>query len=681
MTAVLAAVSVAETRLGTRAALRRVLFSAMSPVARAGSARAASIALALCALLGCDRGEPSPAPAPSSSEVAAPSASSLPAASEPASPSPAERLAPLAGPCAESGDTFVFVAPRAPFVGAPLRLRAIGETDGGGELVLRGPDGALVASSSTALGGPPYVVSLDATPAQVGTYRAALVRPGAAGLAMVACRDVVVAAQATPVGGSWSAVWPVTAAWDRRSEAVYSAWVQELFDAPLAERFSYPALHHLLYDPARNFLHGHAGPEPTADTAGAPVIDPDCADFPYFLRAYVARALGLPFAYSSCTRGSGGAPPTCTKRGSPLGTRPASGPGTFASLAPFLRVTLADAVHSGNGRLPAERDLGDYYAIRLSRETLRPGVVYADPYGHMLVVVRRLAETAERGGVLLAVDGQPDGTIGRKRFYRGNFLFELDPALGSPGFKRFRPVVLAGEGTRTLGNAAIAASPAYGDFGLEQYANGKEGFYDLVEDVLTAAPEPPARALAELVDALEEQVHARVTSVENAEVWKQKDPRSIDMPKGAAIFETVGPWEDFSTPSRDLRLLIALDVVRGFPERVVRRASRYVLPEGAPLAKVREDLEAELARVLASRSFTYRRSDGAAQSLTLAELLARAEALEMAYNPNDCTEVRWGAPEGSEEAAACKRRASPGQRLRMQRQRAWFHERRRPPRE
>jgi hypothetical protein len=641
---------------------------------------ALALPLALSTLLGCARSEPSPSPSasvPSFPEVSAPSAAPV----EAPAPSPAERLALLAGPCEERDDAFVFVAPRAPFVGATLRLRALSETDGGGELMLRGPDGALVASSSASLGGPPYVVSLDLSPTQAGTYRAALVRRGAQGLAMVACHDVLVAAQPTPVGGSWSAVWPVTAAWDRRSEAVYSAWVQELFDAPLSERFSYPALHHLLYDPARNFLHGHAGAEPTPETPGAPVIDPDCADFPYFLRAYFARALGLPFAYSSCTRGSSGAPPTCTKRGSPLGTRPTSGPGTFASLAPFLRVTLADAVHSGNGRLPAERDLGDYYAIRLSRETLRPGVVYADPYGHLLVVVRRLAETAERGGVLLAVDGQPDGTIGRKRFYRGNFLFELDPALGSAGFKRFRPVVLAGAETRTLGNAAIAASPAYGDFGLEQYASGKEGFYDLVEDVLTAAPAPPARALAELVDALEEQVRARVISVDNAEVWKQKDARSIDMPKGAAIFETVGPWEDFSTPSRDLRLLIALDVVRDFPARVVRRASRYVLPEGASPDVVRKELEAELGRVLASRSFAYRRSDGMEQTLTLAELLTRAEALEMAYNPNDCVEVRWGAPEGSEEAAACKRRASPGQRVRMARQRAWFHERKRPPRE
>ena len=52
----------------------------------------------------------------------------------------------------------------------------------------------------------------------------------------------------------------------------------------------------------------------------------------------------------------------------------------------------------------------------------------------------------------------------------------------------------------------------------------------------------------------------------------------------------------------------------------------------------------------------------------------------MAYNVNDCVELRWGAREGSEEAATCKRRAPQAQRAKMTGYRAWFHERRRPPR-
>ena len=41
------------------------------------------------------------------------------------------------------------------------------------------------------------------------------------------------------------------------------------------------------------------------------VIRPDCADLPYFLRAYFAFKMGLPFGYAKCTRGGGGDAPRC----------------------------------------------------------------------------------------------------------------------------------------------------------------------------------------------------------------------------------------------------------------------------------------------------------------------------------------------------------------------------------
>ena len=61
-------------------------------------------------------------------------------------------------------------------------------------------------------------------------------------------------------------------------------------------------------------------------------------------------------------------------------------------------------------------------------------------------------------------------------------------------------------------------------------------------------------------------------------------------------------------------------------------------------------------------------------------MIDRATDLEMAYNLNDCVELRWGAPEKSDEASTCKRHASRAQRAKMTEYRAWFHERRRPPR-
>jgi hypothetical protein len=152
------------------------------------------------------------------------------------------------------------------------------------------------------------------------------------------------------------------------------------------------------------------------------------------------------------------------------------------------------------------------------------------------------------------------------------------------------------------------------------------------------------------------------------------------MPDGAAIFETTGAWEDFATPARDLRLLIAIDVVRGFPERIARRPERYAMPRGKSVADVKTELDNVLASELAARKFSYTRSDGSSWTLALKDVADRSTALEMAYNLNDCVELRWGAPEKSEEASTCKRRAPSGQRGKMTDYRAWFHERRRPPR-
>ena len=182
------------------------------------------------------------------------------------------------------------------------------------------------------------------------------------------------------------------------------------------------------------------------------------------------------------------------------------------------------------------------------------------------------------------------------------------------------------------------------------------------------------------VGRIDEQVKVRVTSVENGRKFQASGRGNAEMPDGPAIFETSGAWEDFSTPARDLRLLIALDVVRNFPDRVARRPERYAMPKDKSVADVKAQLEAVLASELAERKFSYTRTDGSSWTLALKDMMDRASALEMAYNPNDCVELRWGAPDKSQESATCARHAPAGQRAKMAEYRAWFHERRRPPR-
>jgi hypothetical protein len=632
----------------------------------------------LAAALGLPTCAADPPPAP----PAAPSASA--AASAPA-PVVTAAAGPVCGP--GNGAVRFFVTPRAPAAGKPLRVIATSSANVAGRLVVRDEIGTAIGHPAERRGTSPPFWVFD-LPQPSGTLRARVeADPGPDGVpvppwldATVSCAEITVAQAATPPPRSFSPfVWVPAKEWTRAAEDLFSAWIEALFDAPLEDSLTWPVLHDVLRDPKRNFLHDHLGRGEDEGGQKGISIDPDCADLPYFLRAYFAFKLDLPFGYSGCTRGSAGMPPKCVKWRNVKDARVEPRNDPPRAFGNFLRTTLADAVHSGNGRVPATADDGDYYPVPLTAASLRPGTIFADPYGHVLIVVKRIPQTKERGGILLAVDGQPDGTVARRRFWRGNFLFALDPALGSAGFKRFRPITVAGR-PRALSNDEIAKHPEYSDYALDQYQGSADDFYDKVEDALSPEPLDPERALLETIDALEEQVKGRVRSVQNGVEHFQKGKGRIDMPEGAEIFETTGAWEDFSTPSRDLRLLIAIDIVTRFPERLARRSARFAMPAGKKPDEVRADLEKRLAEELSRRTFSYTRSDGSAFSLSLADLIARATDLEMAYNPNDCPETRWGAPKASPEAATCKRRAAGDQRLKMNKARAWLHDRRRPPR-
>src|SRR4029077_7929110 len=127
------------------------------------------------------------------------------------------------------------------------------------------------------------------------------------------------------------------------------------------------------------------------------------------------------------------------------------------------------------------------------------------------------------------------------------------------------------------------------DFSLDQAKLGIEDFYDRMDDVMSKSPLDPLRAMKEAITSLEEQVKTRGTSVENGRKYQSSGRGDAEMPDGATIFETTGAWEDFATPSRDLRVWIAIDVVRGCPERVARRPERYAMPSGKSVADVKAE--------------------------------------------------------------------------------------------
>jgi hypothetical protein len=635
-----------------------------------------------------------------------------------------------AAPCEETAEIAILPTPVAPWTGAPLRVLVAAEKPVEAELSLIGPDGAVAARSRDAHGGPPYYWYAEVAAPAAGAWRVTLARAASAGACSTITREIDVNAK-KPAGphSSEGSVWPLHNSWRRTTENLYSAWIAKLFEAPLEAEPSWKAWHQVLRDKSRNVLFNYLG---IGEDNVALSLRPDCADFAYFLRAYFAFKMGLPFGYSNCSRGTGGAPPHCyqwfdilhpeiTRPAPPpeqaaaaeqatATTTPAPGPpptllqrlfapgeagpqdvpqpltpaapppppkrlGLSGTFGQYLRA-VGDVVHSGSVRVSAGDDNTDFYTVPLTQETLRPGTVYADPYGHVLMLVQRVPEANGAAGVFLAVDAEPDGSVTRKRFWRGNFLFVHEPKLGSPGFKRFRPIVREESGAlRRLTNNEIARNPQYGDYSAEESQLATEDFYDKMDEVMSPEPLDPRRAMGAAIEALEEQVKTRVTAVENGRKWQTTAHGDGAMPDGASIFETNGAWEDFATPARDFRLLIAIDVVRNYPDKVARHPERYAIPFGRSGADVKAELQSVLAAELAARKFSYTRSDGSQWTLSLKDVIDRMADFEMGYNLNDCVEVRWGAAEESEEAATCNRHAPAAQRAKMTDYRTWFHER------
>ena len=576
----------------------------------------------------------------------------------------------LAAECLPGPGIAVLASPDVPVAGYPVQVLVATEMPFGhiaGRVFFAGAQADAMATARG--GGPPYWAVLQFVPPESGAHQLTVTLDG-----RHHCQVIAVNQDSSPRPAARS-VWLAHRQWDRGFENLYSAWLEHLFSDP--EGTSWPALHELTRSPQHNLLHNHLdlGEDAAAGTRTLR-MEPDCADNPYFLRAYFAWKLGLPFGFYQCDRGRQGRDPRCagwTTQGAPRGARH-----PVRAFHLFLR-RLKSAVHSSSARTALDSNTSDLYPLPLTPTALRPGTVFADPYGHTLMLVRRQPQTAGGPGLLMAVDAQPDGTVTIKRFWRGNFLFATESVIGGPGFKAFRPVFSAGATFVPLSNDELAETTEFTPFALAQKGLDTTAFYDAMSRVVNPLPMAPELAYRQLHDALFEQVMTRVKAVENGEAWAARNAgRTVAMPEGIAIFQTSGPWEDFSTPARDLRLLIALDAVVDFPERLMRIPDSFILPPGTSATQMADRLRGLSAQWTDEVRFKYMRSDGSAVELTLADLFLRVRSLEMGYNPNDCPEIRWGAAPESAEVSTCSRRAPRSQRRQMGRYRDWFRTRRRP---
>ena len=328
--------------------------------------------------------------------------------------------------------------------------------------------------------------------------------------------------------------------WDSSTETLYSAWINALFQ-DFDEQASWTSLNEVTQLKDHNFLYNYLSlGEDNPENKNKIIMEPDCADNPFFLRAYFAWKLGLPFGFHRCDRGFLGGSPK-TDQWITNGNQ--GGENTVAGFNSFLRI-LKNGVHSGTARTALNDDSSDYYPVALERGALRPGTVYADPYGHTLILVSWKPQKNDHPGLLLAADAQPDKTIAIKRFWKGNFLFNTSNVIGEPGFKAFRPILLNNGKLSLMPNKALNASSGFTPFSLMQHKMESDAFYLTMERIINPKPLDPEDAMLDLIQALHEQLLVRVKSVANGEAYLKSNPGAvIPMPSSAnAVFQAGGQW-------------------------------------------------------------------------------------------------------------------------------------------
>ncbi|MBI5489637.1 MAG: hypothetical protein HY905_20050 [Deltaproteobacteria bacterium] len=580
----------------------------------------------------------------------------------------------------EEGPISLVVSPARPVAGHPLRIFAVADHELDVErLTVEDDDGTRPLAPIEAWGGPPWAwaAMLEAAPA--GRPKLCLIVRGPE--ASTSCVRVDVLTDPPPAEiPLGSGVWPIERGWDRSAERIYSAWIARLFLTEPGMSAGWRPLHQATRDRQRNLLWNHLGlGEDEAESPASVAMAPDCGDTPYFLRAYFAWKMRLPFAAHLCPRGDPGEGPGCDGR-------------YFTNLAPafddvadpverfnrFLADALARWIHSGTARTLPEDEFSDFYPLELSRAALRPGTIFVDPRGHLMVLTRWLPGTEDRIGTLFAIDGHPDQSITYKRFSPSIFFYS--PKARTGGFKAFRPVVFEDGAFCFASNAELADDPPSTRYSLDQFSfPDAAAFHAHVAGLLNPYPPDPVLAFRDRMELLLELLVDRESAVRHAvEYMESTGWATVPIPDGAAIFATAGPWEDYASPARDLRLLIAADELLGFPQLVRESPGLFRMPEARTAEQLDADVAAAWEQGLRELSFAYTRSDGGSWTLTLGDFMDRLSAFELAYNPNDCPELRWAAPEASDELSTCSHRAPAPQRRLMAGYRGWFSARRQP---
>lgn len=465
--------------------------------------------------------------------------------------------------------------------------------------------------------------------------------------------------------------WVITkSTWTSQDEARYSAFIQSLGRSKCND--------------VHSCITGPGNPYRSSDPSDVRFYS-DCADFPYFLRAYFAWKNELPFSYIGSVRSFDADerkknPPVLIpgEELKPLDSR-YSALGNYAvgrtTLIPSDGKTLdffssmarlQNTVFSGTLRIGPSTTAGiasDFYSPAIKLGSIRPGTTIYDPNGHVAVIYDILPD-----GRVLHFDAHPDNSVTHGTFSAK--FSRSSPAQGA-GFKNFRPFEWVGakprsDGSRGLtgGKLIFKSDSDIADFDVTQYygsppvvsdwkagtfeKNGRSlNFHEYVRSQLATEKISPVVEFQSALEDLCNNMRERAASVEAAlrkNIHLKPHPDTLP----ANLFGSEGDWENFSTPGRDTRLRASFLQLQS---NVETRYQQWIQNDFSDMKYSGENLKKDLLRAFHGVNLmcpvSYTNSNG--KKIHLGFELAIRRLFKMSFDPYHCPELRWGASHPQEK--------------------------------
>jgi len=459
--------------------------------------------------------------------------------------------------------------------------------------------------------------------------------------------------QASAPAASWRVL---RTAWTDQDERAFEEFIERIGESDCR------TVHECLTSAKSNPLYRASNPT-------GMFFNADCADLPYLLRAYFAWKNGLPFAYSASVTPAGR--DSSDIRFNDVGVRISSrrdltGPTIDARREIPQMLGLVTSAHFRYAPDYSGPLLPDHYPVKITRESIKPGTILYDPYGHLAVVYKVTAQ-----GRVHFIDAHPGNDLTRGVYGKAHKRYI--PEVGG-GFKRWRPQQLIGatrlaDGSYQGGSIVLAADKDLADWSAEQFFGTEpkrpkdwekgrfvhEGetleYYQFVRRRLAKGhfrydPVEETRSMVRvLCEDLRYRVHAVDAAIAARMHLRQQPNRLPDN-----IYGTSGDWEVHSTPSRDARLKTAFKELRDEVARFLELAaagSDHITYGGSDL---RRDLLDVYTREASACTIAYVRTDGTSKQLSFADVTRRLHLLS--FDPHHCIERRWGA-NSKEEVSSC----------------------------